>query len=305
MVIGGAEDKLDDKVILARLVKLAGGPNGRIVVISTASSLGDEATDLYRELFSRMGVANTTGLRPVTREEADDPSMAAALAEATGIYLTGGNQLRLSSVVGGTKLGQAITEAHERGVVVAGTSAGASAVSSHMMAFGASGPTPKHRMAQVAAGLGLLRNLIVDQHFEQRTRLGRLLAVVSQSPQLVGLGLDEDTAAIVYGDQTMEIIGRGAATIVDGSHVVTDAFQTKGHRPMMVSGAILHSLPSGYRFDLRTRTLIPSSIGEPRRLRRRETAAERLHRLSRETALEGADSFDLERRRRPEREASE
>src|SRR5207248_1478072 len=160
-------------------------------------------------------------------------------------------------------------------------------------------------MAQVAAGLGLLRNVIVDQHFEQRTRLGRLLAVVSQSPQLVGLGLDEDTAAIVYGDQTMEVIGRGAVTVVDGSAVVTDAFQTKGHRPMMVSGAVLHSLPSGYRFDLRSRTLLPSSVGAPRRSRRRETAVERLRRLSREAALEGADSFDLERRRALEREASE
>jgi cyanophycinase len=129
--------------------------------------------------------------------------------------------------------------------------------------------------------------------------------VVSQSPSLIGLGLDEDTAAIVYADETFEVIGRGAVTVVDGSHVVTDAFQTKGHRPMMVSGAILHSLPSGYRFDLRARALI-AMAEEPRRRRRSETALARLRRLSRETALEGADSFDPERRRRrEEREASE
>jgi hypothetical protein len=126
-------------------------------------------------------------------------------------------------------------------------------------------------------GLGLLRNLIVDQHFEQRTRLGRLLAVVSQSPQLVGLGLDEDTAAIVYGDPDHgdHRTGRGRPSWT-GPAWFTDAFQTKGHRPMMVSGAILHSLRPGTGSTCGPGTLIPSSIGEPRRLRRRETAAERL-----------------------------
>ncbi|HJP65818.1 MAG TPA: cyanophycinase [Actinomycetota bacterium] len=305
IIIGGAEDKLDSKTILTRFVRLAGGPEAHIVVISTASSLGDEATELYREVFRGLGVERLSGLRPLTRQEANDPVHAATLDDATGIYLTGGNQLRLSSIVGGTALGTAILQAHERGVVVAGTSAGASAVSSHMMAFGASGPTPKHRMAQVGVGLGLLRNVVVDQHFEQRTRLGRLLAVVAQSPSLIGIGLDEDTAAIISSDETFEVIGRGAVTIVDGSHVMTDAFQTKGHKPMMVSGAVLHSLPSGYRFDLRSRALI-ARAEEPKRRRRTESPLARLRRLSRETALEGADSFDLERRRRREdREASE
>jgi cyanophycinase len=306
MIIGGAEDKLDTKVILSRFVELAGGPDGHAVVISTASSLGDEATELYREVLTGLGIGRISGLRPLTRDQANDPAGIRELDDATGIYLTGGNQLRLSSVVGGTALGTAILEAHARGAVVAGTSAGASAVSSHMMAFGTSGPTPKHRMAQVAAGLGLLRNVVVDQHFEERTRLGRLLAVVSQSPSLIGLGLDEDTAAIVYPDETFDVVGRGAVTVVDGAQVVTDAFHTRGYKPMLVSGVILHSLPAGHRFDLRARTLIPK-VEEPRRRKRRESALQRLRRLSRETALEGADSFDLERRRRREgeREASE
>src|SRR5438093_11536111 len=257
MVIGGAEDKLKSKVILHRILQLAGGDDARIVVISTASSLGEAATDLYRQLFTQLGAKSVSGLRPLTREEANDASDAKTLDDATGIFLTGGNQLRLSSVVGGTKLGAAILAAHERGVVVAGTSAGASAVSTHMEAFGASGATPKHRMVQISAGLGLLKGVVVDQHFEQRTRLGRLLAVVAQSPSLLGVGLDEDTAAIVDADQLLEVIGRGAVTIIDGTQVRTDAFQTKGHRPMMVSGAILHSLPSGYRFDIRARMLLP------------------------------------------------
>jgi cyanophycinase len=304
MIIGGAEDKLDAKAILNRFAELAGGPDGHTVVISTASSLGDEATELYREVLSGLGIGRITGLRPLTRDQANEPKAVGELDDATGIYLTGGNQLRLSSVVGGTALGTAILEAHARGAVVAGTSAGASAVSSHMMAFGTSGPTPKHRMAHVAAGLGLLRNVVVDQHFEERTRLGRLLA--SQSPSLIGLGLDEDTAAIVYPDETFEVVGRGAVTVVDGAQVMTDAFHTRGYKPMMVSGVILHSLPAGYRFDLRARTLIPPAE-KPRGRKRRETAQQRLRRLSRESALEGANSFDMERRRRREgeREASE
>jgi cyanophycinase len=306
MVIGGAEDKLNEKVILSRFAKLAGGPDGHVVVISTASSMGDAATDLYREVFSHLGIGKVSGLRPVVREEANDERAARVLDDATGIYLTGGNQLRLSSVVGGTALGAALAEAHARGAVVAGTSAGASAVSTHMVAFGASGATPKHRMAQISAGLGLIRNVVVDQHFEQRTRLGRLLAVVAQSPSLIGLGLDEDTAAIIYADETLEVIGRGAATIVDGSQIVTDAFQTKGYRPMMVSGAILHSIPSGYRFDLRSRALLPYELPGPKPRLIRETPTKRLRRLSREAAAEGADSLVVDRRRaREEREASE
>lgn len=307
VVIGGAEDKLRDRVILSRFIEMAGGADARIAVISTASSLGDEATAFYRMLFEGMGAGGVEGLRPVTREEANDAGRAAMLERATAVFLTGGNQLRLSLVVGGTALGRALIAAHERGVVIAGTSAGASAVSTHMMAFGASGATPKHRMAQMSAGLGVVRDVVIDQHFEQRTRLGRLLAAVAQSPSLVGLGLDEDTAAIIYGNQTLEVIGRGAVTIVDGAHVVTDAFQTKGHRPMMVSGAVVHSLPAGWRFDLRERALIPRSEEPQRAARARETAKSKLRRMERDVAAEGANSFVIERRRarQPEREASE
>jgi cyanophycinase len=206
-------------------------------------------------------------------------------------------------VVGGTELGGALLRAHDRGAVIAGTSAGASAVSTHMMAFGASGASPKHRMAQISAGLGILMNVVVDQHFEQRTRLGRLLSVVAQSPSLIGLGLDEDTAAVINADQTLEVIGRGAVTIVDGSEIVTDSYQTKGHRPMMVSGAILHSLPAGYRFNLTTRSLLSSPTEAVAKVpRAMETARKRLHRLSKEIASEGADSFVVDRKERKARD---
>ena len=126
-------------------------------------------------------------------------------------------------------------------------------MSSHMIAFGASGATPKHRMAQIAAGLGVLPGVIIDQHFQQRNRLGRLLSLIAQNPSLLGLGVDEDTAGVVGPDHVMEVIGRGSITVVDGAQSETDAWEIHGHRPLMISGVVLHSLPAGYRFDLRRR----------------------------------------------------
>lgn len=256
VLIGGAEDKLKAKRILTRFAKLAGGEDAHIVVVSTASMFGDRTLASYREIFGELGAATVEGLDPQDRAEAEAPEAAAKLADATGVFLTGGNQLRLTSVVAGTRLGTAIHLAHDRGAAVAGTSAGASALAGHMLAFGDTGATPRHGHVQVAAGLGLVPGVIVDQHFEQRTRLGRLLAAISQSPSLIGLGLDEDTAAFVYADRTLEVVGRGAITIVDGSQIRTDAYRIRGRKPMMVSGAQLHSIPAGYWFDLRRRTLV-------------------------------------------------
>jgi cyanophycinase len=270
-------------------------------VISTASSLGDEATDLYKSLFHQMGVTDVRGLRPLTREDANDPELCEAAADATGIFMTGGNQLRLSSVIGGTALGRVIVERHRRGTIVAGTSAGASAISTHMVAFGTSGATPKQRMTQMSAGLGLLPGVIVDQHFEQRNRLGRLLALVAQSPALLGMGIDEDTAALVSPSGIMEVLGKGSVTLLDPARIQTDAYEVKRHRPMMISGVVLHSLPSGYRFDLRRRRLLaplrPVSASE-RELAQLERAGVATRRLIRRIAAEGADDTAPERARR-------
>ena len=261
VVIGGAEDKRGDRLVLSRLVEMA-GPDPHLVVLSTASMRGEEAIARYGELFTEMGAARVTGLRPLTREEADDPAASATVMAANGVFLTGGNQVRLVSVIGGTRLEDALFSARDRGAVIAGTSAGASAVAAHMVAFGRPGASPRHRMVHISAGLGLIEDVIVDQHFEQRGRMGRLLAAVAISPKLLGLGLDEDTAAIVYADRTLEVVGKGSVTIVDGSKVSTDAYQIKAHRPMMVSGAVVHALPAGYWFDLRARKLIPPETME-------------------------------------------
>jgi cyanophycinase len=256
IVIGGAEDKVRERIILSRFVALAGGQDARIAVISSASSLGPLAGEMYRKVFTELGAAHVTPLHATTRVQANDEESARAVRDSTGVFLTGGNQLRLSSTIGGTAIAQAMAERHRHGAVVAGTSAGASAMSSHMVAFGASGGTPKQRMVQMAAGLGILPGVIIDQHFQQRNRLGRLLATIAQNPALLGMGIDEDTAAVVSPDMTMEVIGRRSITIVDGSDSETDAWEVRAHRPIMISNVVLHSLPVGYRFDLRRRVRI-------------------------------------------------
>src|ERR687891_2426763 len=301
LIIGGAEDKLRQRQILARFVALAGGADARVAVISTASSLGDAATELYTHLFRQMGVAEVHGMRPLVRDDAEDPRLTGMVADASGIFMTGGNQLRLSSVIGGTALGRTILERHRQGAILAGTSAGASALASHMVAFGTSGPTPKQRMTQMSAGLGLLAGVIIDQHFEQRNRMGRLLALVAQSPSLLGIGIDEDTAALVSPKGILEVLGKGSVTILDPGRIQTDAYEVKRHRPIMVSGVILHSLPSGYRFDIRQRKLLPPLrpvSATDRELASLAAAGRMTRQLIQRIAAEGADDTAPERARR-------
>lgn len=226
-----------------------------LVVVPSASSLGPEITEVYRTTFSRLGAAEVVEARPRTRAEAENPELAGVLAGADGVFLTGGNQLTLSAVVSGTRFGDAIHAAHRRGAAIGGTSAGASALATHMVAFGSAGATPKQRMSQLAAGLGLLPGCVVDQHFEQRNRYGRLLSLVAQSPSLLGIGVDEDTAAVVDGD-LLEVVGRGAVTLVDRRLIRSDADSAKRTSPLLVSGAVLHVLPAGARFDLAERRLL-------------------------------------------------
>jgi cyanophycinase len=215
---------------------------------------------MYRRVFGELGAAEVHPIHAWTRAEANDKEAARLVGDATGIFLTGGNQLRLSSTIGGTLLAQQIVRRHREGTVIAGTSAGASAMSTHMVAFGASGATPKQRMVQMAAGLGILPGVIVDQHFEARNRLGRLLAIIASNPSLLGIGVDEDTCGVVGPDRVMEVIGRRSVTILDGAASETDAWEVKAHRPVMISNVVLHSLPQGYRFDLERRERVAAPM---------------------------------------------
>jgi cyanophycinase len=255
MPIGGAEDKLNDKIILSAFTQLAGGRNARIAIVPTASSI-ESAGLRYKAIFLGMGVDTAEVVYLASREDANSAEVLENVESATGIFLTGGNQVRLSAMIGGTRLEELIRARNGEGAVVAGTSAGASILSAHMVAMGASGSTPKLRMAQMVAGFGLVENIIIDQHFRQRDRIGRLLALVAANPRLLGVGLDEDTAAMIDDNGVIEVIGRHGITIVDGSEMYSDIFRVKAYGEITVSNARLHVLTPGHRFDTRTRKLI-------------------------------------------------
>jgi cyanophycinase len=301
MAIGGAEDKLGRRTVLAEFVALAGGPDARIAVVPSASSLGPEIVEVYDAAFRRLGARDVVEARPQSREEAEDPRVVGVLDDVTGIFMTGGNQLKLSAIVNGTAFGEAIRAAHSRGVVVAGTSAGASIQSSHMVAFGPGGTTPKQRMTQLAAGLGLVRDVVVDQHFGQRNRYGRLLMLVAQSPGLLGIGVDEDTAAVIteeQGAQLMRVVGRGVVTVMDGRTVVSNAHEARRTAPLLASGVVLHVLPDGAVFDLSARVLVDrAETADPDEAEELAVAGRGLKRLARDIAAGDISPSVLRRRR--------
>ena len=301
LAIGGAEDKLGKRSVLRSFVALSGGEDAKIAVVPTASSLGPEVVEVYDALFRKLGARDVVPARPETREHADDPELAARLDDVTGIFMTGGNQLKLSSIVNGTRFGDAIRAAHERGATVGGTSAGASIQSSHMVAFGSGGATPKQRMTQLAAGLGLVRDCVIDQHFDQRNRYGRLLMIVAQSPSLLGIGVDEDTAAIISnegGRQIMRVTGRGAVTVLDGRNVVSNAHEARSTAPLLASGVVMHVLPAGAVFNLTEKALsIRDTAADPAEVEELAVAGRDLRRLARDIAAGDISPSALRRRR--------
>ncbi len=300
MAIGGAEDKLGRRTVLSHFIGLAGGPDARVVVVPTASSLGPEIVEVYEALFHKLGACEVLVARPETREQAEDPELVALLDRATGVFMTGGNQLKLSAIVNGTAFGEALKAAHRRGVAVAGTSAGASIQSSHMVAFGTGGSTPKQRMTQLAAGLGLVRDVVIDQHFGQRNRYGRLLMLVAQSPQLLGIGVDEDTAAVITeedGSEILRVVGRGVVTLFDGRSVVSNAHQARRTAPLLASGVVLHVLPAGSVFDLTAKVLVREAPAiDPQEAEELAVAGRDLRRLARDIAAGDVSPTVLRRR---------
>ncbi|HLT48030.1 MAG TPA: cyanophycinase [Rubricoccaceae bacterium] len=251
--IGGAEKKKADRVILERFVRIAGGADARLAVIPTASELNDTG-ERYRRLFEVLGAEAVEVLPLAERREAYEEGYLRALDDVTGIFLTGGNQLRLSTILGGTPVAQAIRRLNAAGVHVGGTSAGAAILPEHMIAGGASGHTPRADGVILAPGLGLTNRLIVDQHFRQRDRLGRLLTAVSFNPFAVGIGLDEDTAIFIGPDETFEVVGSGGVTVVDPTHLTYSSMDSAHPgAPVSLIGVTLHVLTHGARYDAETR----------------------------------------------------
>ena len=308
MAIGGAEDKLGRRTVLKTFVALAGGSNAKIAIVPTASTLGPEVVEVYEALFLKLGAREVVGARPESREDAEDPDVVGLLDDVTGIFMTGGNQLKLSGIVNGTAFGEAIRAAHRRGAVVGGTSAGASIQSSHMVAFGTGGTTPKQRMTQLAAGLDLVRDVVIDQHFAQRNRYGRLLMLVAQNPGLLGIGVDEDTGAVITeedGVQRLGVVGRGVVTIFDGRNVVSNAHQARRTDPLLASGVVLHVLPAGAVFNLTDRVLVRQEpVVDPSDAEELEVAGRDLRRLAQGIAT-GDVSPSASKRRRVRRVSNE
>ncbi|NVB42241.1 cyanophycinase [Pseudenhygromyxa sp. WMMC2535] len=255
--VGGAEEKDGDPVILRRFVEISGDDEARIAVIPTASRL-DDTGDRYVRLFSELGAGDARSLDYKRREDADHPEWLAYLREATGVFLTGGNQLRISTILGGTDVARAIRMVNARGVPVGGTSAGAAILSEHMIAFGKSGASPRAGMVSLAPGFGLTNRVVIDQHFRQRDRIGRLLAALAYNPFAVGVGLDEDTAAFIDGDDCIEVTGSGAITIVDASQLEHSSMgAAEDGDSICMTGIRLHILTEGSRYDLHARIATP------------------------------------------------
>jgi cyanophycinase len=258
--IGGAEDKDNSPAILKRFVELAGGSDADIVVIPTASQMRDTGPR-YERLFGDLGAERVVSIDFDTRRDADEPSRIARLEQASGVFFTGGNQLRLSTLIGGTPIAKAIRVLNARGVPVSGTSAGAAFISEHMIAFGDEGSTPIAGSVRLAPGLGLTNRFIIDQHFRQRDRLGRLLTALAYNPFAVGIGLDEDTAAFIAPDNAVHVEGSGAITVVDASEVEFSSMaEIEEGQPVCLLGIKLHLLTRGATFNLHTRVADAGSL---------------------------------------------
>lgn len=258
LIVGGAEDRRGR--ILERFVALAGGRSARIVVLTTAASQPEQTGETYRQDFVRLGAGSVEVLEISQRPEASSPEARRAVAGASGVFFTGGDQLRVTSALGGTPLDAVLRRRWLEGAVVAGTSAGASAMSETMIVEGDSDDAPKKCTIKMAPGMGFLEGVVVDQHFAQRGRLGRLLAALAQNPKVLGLGIDEDTSVVVLPDKTLWVVGSQTVTVLDGRGIVeTNASESSPDEALVLTDVILHVLPDGYGFDLRTRRPLPAS----------------------------------------------
>jgi cyanophycinase len=262
--IGGAENKENDRHILERFVRISGGRAADIVVIPTASRM-HETGPRYEQLFKEIGAAQVAVMDFDTRRDCQEAGRLRRLEQASGIFFTGGNQLRLSTLLGGTPVAKLIRVRNAHGVTVGGTSAGASILSEHMIAFGDEGSAVISGSVRLAPGLGLTNRFIIDQHFRQRDRLGRLITALAYNPFAVGIGLDEDTAAFIGPDETVEVHGSGGVTVVDAADMSYSSISEVGEgQPVCVLGLRVHILVEGATFNLHTRLASAAGLVSPK-----------------------------------------
>lgn len=253
VIIGGAEDRDGDSQILREFVRRAGGIKAKIVIMTAATELPRDVGEDYIRVFERLGAEGVRIIDTETREDASSSTALQAIAQATGIFFTGGDQARITSILKNTEIEAAIHQRFSQGIVVAGTSAGAAVMPDKMIVEGDSQTHPRMEIVAMAPGLGFLPGVVIDQHFSQRGRLGRLLAALVQEPAELGFGIDENTAMVVT-DHQIEVIGEGSVTIIDESETTYNNMgKILKDEPLAIFGAKLHILPPGYKFDLQTR----------------------------------------------------
>lgn len=256
LVIGGAEDKYNERRILKKFLELAGGDKAEVLIVPVASDFPEFASDIYVQAFRRLGVANPRVLRATSRQDVISIDAEALLDGVTGVFITGGDQMRLVSVLGGTIFAQILRRmVSETDLVLAGTSAGAAGMSTSMIVRGESTPHPQRNSVSLSPGLGFLKNIIIDQHFTERGRISRLVTAVSYNPYNLGIGIDENTMIILDKEGILEVFGAGTVTIIDGSQISYNEIAEVGeHQSFSVCGVQLNILGDGLLYDYFGRT---------------------------------------------------
>ena len=258
LVIGGAEDKYNERRILKKFLQLAGGKNAEILIVPVASDFPEFAADVYVQAFRNLGIANPRVLRATSRQDVFNADADALLDGITGVFISGGDQMRLVSILGGTQFSQKLRNlAIETKLVIAGTSAGAAGMSATMIARGESTPHPQKNSVRLSPGLGFLKNIIIDQHFTERGRISRLITAVSFNPYNLGIGIDENTAIILDQEGLLEVFGEGAVTIVDGSQITyNEIAEVDEFQEFSISGVQIHILRDGLEYDYFARKML-------------------------------------------------
>jgi len=258
LVIGGAEDKYNERRILRKFLELTGTDGGEtnVLIVPVASDFPEFAADIYVQAFRRLGIANPRVLRATSRQDVFAADADTLFDGVKGVFITGGDQMRLVSLLGGTnfaqKLGQKVSETD---VVLAGTSAGAAGMSTSMIVRGDATPHPHKNSVRLSPGLGFLKNIIIDQHFTERGRISRLITAVSYNPYNLGIGIDENTAIILDNEGIMEVYGAGSVTVVDGSQITyNEIAEVDDYQSFSVCGVQLHILGNGLIYDYFGRT---------------------------------------------------
>ncbi|HEX8137344.1 MAG TPA: cyanophycinase [Pyrinomonadaceae bacterium] len=253
VAIGGGEDKEGDCNILAEFVRLAGRGRASIVVMTAATDHGPEVGREYTSVFKRLGAGSVKVIDINNREDASNPKYLKTLAEANAVFFTGGDQLHITALIGGSGMDALLHEKYAEGMLIGGTSAGAAMMSNSMIVGGPPEENPRLGTVEMGPGVEFLLGGMIDTHFSQRGRFGRLLTAVAQYPHDLGLGIDEDTALVLI-DHHFEVIGSGAVTVIDaGDLTYTNVPDLKREESLALYGVKVHVLPAGHRFDLEKR----------------------------------------------------